>query len=137
MGIVIAFLIFGLIITVHEFGHFIAAKANGIKVLEFSIGMGPRLFKFGKGETVYSFRLLPVGGFCAMEGEDQDSNDSRSFSKQNVWRRMIVLFAGAFMNFVLGFVLVTVMTSMGSSVPTLEIAGFSGKKLEDDRILLS
>ena len=93
MGIVIAFLIFGLIITVHEFGHFIAAKANGIKVLEFSIGMGPRLFKFGKGETVYSFRLLPVGGFCAMEGEDQDSNDSRSFSKQNVWRRMIVLFA--------------------------------------------
>ena len=134
MGIVIAFLIFGLIITVHEFGHFIAAKANGIKVMEFSIGMGPRLFKFGKGETVYSFRLLPVGGFCAMEGEDQDSDDSRSFDKQNVWRRMIVLFAGAFMNFVLGFVLVTVMTSMGSSVPTLEISGFSGKKLEDDSV---
>lgn len=134
MGIVIAILIFGVIITVHEFGHFIAAKSNGIKVLEFSIGMGPRLLKFGKGETVYSLRLLPVGGFCAMEGEDQDSDDSRSFGKQKVWKRMIVLFAGAFMNFVLGFVLVTVMTSMGKSVPTMEISGFSGNKLEDGTV---
>ncbi len=62
MGIVIAILIFGIIVTVHEFGHFICAKLSGIKVLEFSVGMGPRLLKFGKGETVYSLRLLPVGG---------------------------------------------------------------------------
>lgn len=131
MGIVIAILIFGIIVTVHEFGHFICAKLSGIKVLEFSVGMGPRLIKFGKGETVYSLRLLPVGGYCAMEGEDDDSDDSRSFRKQSVWKRMIVLFAGAFMNFVLGFVLVVIMTCMGSSVPTMEINGFSGVKHED------
>lgn len=131
MGIVIAILIFGIIVTVHEFGHFICAKLSGIKVLEFSIGMGPRLLKFGKGETVYSLRLLPVGGFCAMEGEDDDSESSRSFRNQKVWKRMIVLFAGAFMNFVLGFVVVVVMTCMLTSVPTMEISGFSGVRKED------
>lgn len=131
MGIVIAVLIFGIIVTVHEFGHFITAKLSGVKVLEFSIGMGPRLLKFGKGETEYSLRLLPVGGFCAMEGEDDNSEDSRSFRKQSVWKRMIVLFAGAFMNFVLGFIVVAIMTVMGSSVPTMEIGGFSGVMGED------
>ncbi len=131
MGIVIAILIFGIIVTVHEFGHFICAKLSGIKVLEFSIGMGPRLLKFGKGETVYSLRLLPVGGYCAMEGEDDNSEDSRSFRKQSVWKRMIVLFAGAFMNFILGFVLVVTMTCMSTSVPTMKITGFSGIAHED------
>ncbi len=134
MGIVIAILIFGLIVTVHEFGHFICAKLCGIKVLEFSIGMGPRLLKFGKGETVYSLRLLPVGGYCAMEGEDSDSDDSRSFRSQSVWKRMIVLVAGAFMNFVLGFVMVMIMTCMSDSVPTMEIRGFSGQKAEDGTV---
>lgn len=131
MGIVIAIIIFGLIITVHEFGHFICAKLSGIKVLEFSIGMGPKLLRFGKGETKYSLRLLPVGGYCAMEGEDDDSEDSRSFRKQKVWKRMIVLFAGAFMNFVLGFVVVVIMTAMLPSVPTMQIGGFSGVQYED------
>lgn len=134
MGILIAILIFGIIVTVHEFGHFIAAKLSGIKVLEFSVGMGPRLLKFGKGETVYSLRLLPVGGYCAMEGEDDDSDDSRSFRRQSVWKRIIVLFAGAFMNFVLGFVLVIIMTCMGDSVPTMEISGFSGVKNDDGTV---
>ncbi len=134
MGYVIAILIFGLIVTVHEFGHFICAKLCGIKVLEFSVGMGPRLLKFTKGETVYSLRLLPVGGFCAMEGEDSDSEDSRSFRSQSVWKRMIVLAAGAFMNFVLGFVMVTIMTCMSDSVPTMEIRGFSGKKADDGTV---
>lgn len=134
MGIVIAIIIFGIIVTVHEFGHFIAAKLSGIKVLEFSVGMGPKLLKFGKGETAYSLRLLPVGGFCAMEGEDDSSEDSRSFRRQSVWKRIIVLFAGAFMNFVLGFVLVVIMTSMGSSVPTMEISGFSGVRNDDGTV---
>lgn len=106
MGIVIAIIIFGIIVTVHEFGHFITAKLSGVKVLEFSIGMGPAIFKKTKGETQYSLRILPVGGYCAMEGEDDNSEDSRSFRNQNVWKRMIVLFAGAFMNFILGFVTV-------------------------------
>ena len=134
MGIIIAILIFGIIVTVHEFGHFIAAKLSGIKVLEFSVGMGPRLLKFGKGETVYSLRLLPVGGFCAMEGEDDDSEDCRSFRRQSVWKRIIVLFAGAFMNFVLGFVAVVIMTSVGDSVPTTEISGFSGRRNDDGSV---
>lgn len=134
MGIVIAILIFGIIVTVHEFGHFIAAKLSGIKVIEFSVGMGPRLLKFGKGETAYSLRLLPVGGFCAMEGEDDDSEDSRSFRNQSVWKRIIVLFAGAFMNFVLGFILVTIMTCMGDSVPTMQINAFSGMRNDDGTV---
>ena len=118
MGIVIAIIIFGIIVTVHEFGHFITAKLSGVKVLEFSIGMGPAIFKKTKGETQYSLRILPVGGYCAMEGEDENSEDSRSFRKQSVWKRMIVLFAGAFMNFILGFVTVVIMTTMTESVPT-------------------
>jgi regulator of sigma E protease len=119
---------------VHEFGHFITAKMCGVKVLEFSIGMGPRILKFGKGETVYSLRILPVGGFCSMEGEDSDSEDSRSFRSQSVWKRMIVLFAGAFMNFVLGFVLVGIMTCMSDSVPSTTISGFSGVRNDDGTV---
>lgn len=134
MGIVIAIIIFGIIVTVHEFGHFICAKMSGVKVLEFSIGMGPRLLKFGKGETVYSIRILPIGGFCSMEGEDDDSEDSRSFRSQSVWKRIIVLFAGAFMNFILGFVLVIVMTCMSGSVATMEVGGFSGVRNDDGSV---
>ena len=134
MGYVIAILIFGLIVTIHEFGHFICAKASGIKVIEFSIGMGPRIFKIKKGETEYSLRILPVGGFCAMEGEDDDSEDNRSFRKQKVWKRIIVLVAGAVMNFVLGFVLVTIMTCIGGDVPTMEIRGFSGTENADGTV---
>lgn len=128
MGYVIAILILGLIVTVHEFGHFICAKLSGIKVLEFSVGMGPRLLKLGKGETEYSLRLIPFGGYCSMEGEDDDSGSSRSFRKQSVWKRIIVLFAGAFMNFVLGFVAVIAMTATEDSVPTMQIKGFAGKR---------
>lgn len=134
MGIVIAILIFGIIIMVHEFGHYIAAKLSGIKVLEFAIGMGPKLFKFVKGETTYSLRLLPIGGFCAMEGEDDESEDNRSFRHQSVWKRIIVLVAGAFMNFVLGFVLVIIMTCMCESVPTMEIGGFAGNRNDDGTV---
>ena len=80
--ILAAILIFGLLIAVHEFGHFITAKLCGVKVNEFSIGMGPLILQKEKGETVYSLRLLPIGGYCAMEGEDEDTGDSRSFVRQ-------------------------------------------------------
>lgn len=135
MGIIIALLIFGLIVTVHEFGHFICAKLSGVKVLEFAVGMGPKLFSVQKGETKYSLRLLPLGGYCAMEGEDEETNDVRSFRRQNVWIRIMVLFAGAFMNFVLGFILVAIMTGMEPSVPTMQIKGFSGEKKADGEIV--
>ena len=94
MGIVIAIVIFGLIVTVHEFGHFICAKLSGIKVLEFSVGMGPKLLQKQKGETKYSLRALPLGGYCAMEGEDAANSDPRSFRNAKLWKRMVVLAAG-------------------------------------------
>ncbi len=134
MGIVIALIIFGLIVTVHEFGHFICAKLSGINVLEFSVGMGPKIIQKKKGETMYSLRALPVGGYCAMEGEDSDTEDERSFRKAKLWKRMIVLAAGAFMNFVLGFVLLIGMVCMMDKVPTNKISGFSGVRNEDGTV---
>lgn len=133
MGIVIALLIFGVIVTIHEFGHFICAKLSGIKVIEFSVGMGPKLLQKQKGETKYSLRALPVGGFCAME-EDIESDDPRNFRKAKLWKRMIVLFAGAFMNFVLGFVLLIALVCMMEDVPTTEILGFSGVRNDDGSV---
>ncbi len=103
--ILVAILIFGVIILVHELGHFAMAKLMGIRVNEFAIGMGPTLLKFGKKETKYSLRAFPIGGFCAMEGEDSDSEDPRAFGSKKVWRRVLVVIAGAVMNLVLGYVL--------------------------------
>lgn len=134
MGIIIAILIFGIIVTVHEFGHFICAKLSGIRVLEFSVGMGPKLIQKQKGETKYSLRALPIGGYCAMEGEDAETADEKGFRNAKLWKRMIVLAAGAFMNFVLGFVLLIGMVSMWSDVPTTVIKGFSGEKNSDGTV---
>ena len=106
MYIIIAILAFAILILVHELGHFIAAKACGVRVLEFALGMGPTLLKKQGKETLYSLRLLPFGGFCAMEGEDEESDDPRSFSAQSAWKKAIILVAGAAMNFVLGFLLI-------------------------------
>lgn len=110
-----AVLVFGVIIFVHELGHFITAKIFGVKVNEFAIGMGPTLFKKHGKETVYSVRAIPMGGFCAMEGEDEENDDPRAFNNKKPWQRMIILAAGAAMNLLLGFVIVTIIvTSSGS-----------------------
>lgn len=106
MVIIIAILAFGLLIAVHELGHFFAAKAFGVKVDEFSLGMGPQILKKQGKETLYSLRLLPLGGFCAMEGEDEDTGSPRAFTAQKAWKKAIILCAGAAMNFVAGFILV-------------------------------
>ncbi len=108
-------LMFGLLIFIHEFGHFTAAKLFKVKVNEFSLGMGPKLFKFSKGETTYSLRALPIGGFVSMEGEDEESDDPRSFRKQKVWKRIIICSAGVFMNFVLGFLIATILVASSNS----------------------
>ena len=123
--ILIAILIFGLIIGIHEFGHFIVAKLNHIQVNQFAIGMGPKLIHFQKGETEYSLRLFPIGGFCAMEGEDQSSDNPNAFEKKAVWRRMTVVLAGAFMNLVLGFLLIAILLCTAQKVPSLTIAKFA------------
>lgn len=121
---VVAILFFELIIIVHELGHFVAAKVNHIRVNEFAIGMGPKLFSFKRGETLYSYRLLPFGGFCAMEGEDEESEDANSFDNKKVWQRMIVVVAGAVCNLLLGFLLITIMVSQQNLVGTTQIAKF-------------
>ena len=84
--IIAAILIFGVLIAVHELGHFLAAKACGVRVNEFSIGMGPTILHKTKGDTTYSLRLLPIGGFCAMEGEEEDSNDPTALNNQSFWK---------------------------------------------------
>ncbi len=106
MVIIIAILAFGVLIAVHELGHFFAAKAFGVKVEEFALGMGPAILKKQGKETLYTLRVLPLGGFCAMEGEDEEMDSPRAFSSQKAWKKAIILCAGAFMNFVLGFILV-------------------------------
>lgn len=119
--ILLALLVLNVLVMIHEFGHFIVAKWTGVKVNEFAIGMGPRLLKWGKGETVYSIRLFPIGGFCAMQGEDEDAptpaalggnekkeeeiDESRSFCNKKVWQRLLIVVAGALMNLLLGFAL--------------------------------
>ncbi len=103
--IVIAVLLFGFLIFFHELGHFLLAKLSGIRVNEFALGMGPRLFGFRRGETEYALRLLPIGGFCAMEGEDEASGDERAFGNKPVWKRILVVAAGGIFNIFLGFVL--------------------------------
>ena len=123
-SILLAILIFGCIIAIHEFGHFIEAKRNGIQVNEFAIGMGPKIFRFQKGETLYSLRLFPIGGFCSMEGEDAESKNARAFDQKPVWRRMIVVLAGAFMNLVLGFVLLIATTCSDPYLISNTIHGF-------------
>ena len=95
--IVLAILLFGLLIFVHEFGHFITAKLFGVRVNEFSMFMGPAIWKKQKGETLYALRCIPIGGYCAMEGEDGDSDDPRSFTNAAIWKRFIILIAGVFM----------------------------------------
>ena len=109
MYIILAILIFGVLIASHELGHFLAAKWSNVKVNEFSIGMGPAVFKKQKGETLYSIRLIPIGGYCAMEGEDEETDNPRAFSKAKWWKRLIILVAGAVMNFLAGILLLGIV----------------------------
>ncbi len=109
MYILISIILFGILIAVHEFGHFITAKLCGVKVREFAIGMGPLLFKKQGEETLYSLRLLPIGGYCAMEGEDEESEDPRSFTAQHPLKRAVILTAGAALNFLFGLLLILIV----------------------------
>lgn len=122
MTIIAALLLFGVIILIHEFGHFIFAKKNGITVHEFSIGMGPKLFGKEKNGTMYSIRILPIGGYVSMEGEDEESNKPGSFGTKSILQRASVIFAGPFFNLVLAVIfLIPVFIYMGSPTTTLEI----------------
>ena len=141
MSILIAILLFGFMIFFHELGHFATAKWAGVRVNEFSIGMGPKIISKTFGETDYSLRLFPIGGFVAMEGEDEESDDEHRFMACPVWKRIIITSAGAIMNLILGFAVIFVLTCGQPLVGTTTIASFaenasSADYLEvNDRIL--
>lgn len=132
--IIIAVLFFQLIIVIHEGGHFVAARLMKIKVNEFSIGMGPKLIQFTKGETKYTLRLVLFGGYCAMEGEDSDSDDENAFSNKRVIQRIFVVVAGAFMNLVLGLVIISIMVSTQSLIGTTTVAKFEDNALSSQTL---
>ena len=132
--IIIAVLFFQLIIVIHEGGHFVAARLMKIKVNEFSIGMGPKLIQFTKGETKYTLRLVLFGGYCAMEGEDSDSDDENAFANKRVIQRIFVVVAGAFMNLVLGLVIISIMVSTQSLIGTTTVAKFEDNALSSQTL---
>ena len=119
--IISSIIIFLLVILIHEFGHFIVAKMNGVSVLEFSIGMGPKLFQRESNGTLYSLRVLPVGGYCQLEGEDEENDSPNSLNNQSPLVRLKVILAGAIMNFILAFILLILLMSV-SRVST-EVSG--------------
>ena len=122
--IIIAIVIFGLLIAIHELGHFLVAKASGVKVLEFSIGMGPQLWHREGKETKYSLRLFPIGGFCAMEGEDGESDDPRAFGNAAGWKKFLVLIAGPVANFLAGMLLILSLFAASTGYVSTTLSGF-------------
>lgn len=136
--ILLAVAFFGVMVAIHEFGHFFTAKLLGVKVNEFSIGMGPALWSRTRGETSYSLRALPVGGYCAMEGEEEDTGDPRSFSVQPWWKRVVILCAGAAMNFLLGLLIVLLLYSGVSEFRAPVVTAFmDGFPLEGEQGLMA
>lgn len=139
MYIILAILLFGVLIAAHEWGHFIAARLCGVTVHEFSIGMGPLVWKKeGKKGTLFSLRALPIGGFCALEGEEAESDDPHSLGKQGFWKKVFVFAAGAIMNFLVGVLILLVLNfqAAGFLVPTAagcapEFADVNGAPLLD------
>ena len=122
--IILAILIFGVLIAVHEFGHFSVAKLCGVKVNEFSVGMGPAIWKKQKGETLYALRAVPLGGYCAMEGEEEDSGDPRAFIVQPAWKKVLILCAGSFNNFLLGLIIIFCLYLGATAFVSPTIASF-------------
>ena len=125
VAVVFAFLIFSFLIFIHEFGHFMAAKLSGVQVNEYALFMGPAIVKWRRGETQYSIRCIPIGGYCAMEGENEDTDNPRSFQKAAWWKRLIILIAGSAMNFLAGFAIFAALFLPGNEIVQPQIAEFS------------
>lgn len=120
MTIIYALIMVCVLIFLHELGHFAAAKACGVKVNEFALGMGPAIYQRKKGETTYSLRIIPMGGYCAMEGEDEESTDERAFNNQPALQKAIILVAGPAMN-VLTAVILMIIVAFSAGVPTTTV----------------
>ena len=134
--IVIMALVFGVMIFIHEAGHFFTARACGITVKEFAIGMGPKLFSWTskKHGTVHSIRILPIGGYVSMEGEDEDSADENAFCNKPVWKRMLVVAAGPFMNIVLGVLLTLIVVLSQGPIGSTVIAEFNENAMSSQKL---
>ena len=122
MFIFISILIFGLIIAIHEFGHFITAKAFGVGVPEFAIGMGPKLLTKQGKETLYSLRAVPIGGFCALDGDDNEIQGDKSLLTKPIWQRIIIFLSGSLMNIAAGFLILLVIAGSMSALPTTTLS---------------
>lgn len=132
MTAVVTVIIFLLMVSIHEFGHFIVAKKSGMDVTEFAVGMGPAIFKKEKGGTIYSIRILPLGGYCRIE--DELSEDGKEFL-QPLWKRFLMVIAGPILNIVLGFVLILILVSLSGEIVTPVVGGFSkGASMSDSGI---
>ena len=117
--------VFLILIVIHEFGHFIAAKLLGVQVNEFAVGFGPKLFKKKIGETTYSVNLIPLGGYCAMEGEDENSENERAFCNKKPWRRFLIVVMGATFNIVAGLIIVAIILAPAKMFTSTVVAEFS------------
>ncbi len=123
--IIIGVLLFGFVVFFHELGHFLLAKFSGIRVNEFAVGMGPKLFSFQKGETLYALRLFPIGGFCAVEGEDEESSDEGALGNKPVWRRILFVVAGGVFNIILGFIMMLLVLAPEETFATTTFSKFT------------
>lgn len=139
---IVAILLFLVLIIIHEFGHFIAAKLLGVRVNEFAVGFGPKLFSIQGKETKYAFNLFPLGGYCAMEGEDETSTDDRAFCNKSAWRRFIIVVMGAVFNLILGLVIVAIILAPSKMFTSTVVAEFDKNAMShstglniDDKIL--
>ena len=113
---IVTILLIGVLVVAHEFGHFIVAKKSGIWVQEFAVGMGPKLFSYMKGDTEYSLRAFPLGGFCRMAGDTEDADDPRSYFSKSAGIKLAVMAAGPFMNFLLAFIMIFGLTCTSYTV---------------------
>ncbi|MBE6712618.1 MAG: RIP metalloprotease RseP [Ruminococcaceae bacterium] len=136
-GILIAILVFGVMIFLHELGHYLAARACKVKVLEFAVGMGPKIVSWTSKKTdiVYSLRWLPIGGFTAMQGEDGEDPHPDALVNKPRWQKLCVLFAGSFMNIISGVIAMFIVLTMTGRVGTLEISNFLGDSVSDRWLL--
>ena len=128
--------LFLMLIIIHEFGHFIAAKLLGVKVNEFAVGFGPKLFSKQGKETKYSVNLIPLGGYCAMEGEDEDSGDNRAFCNKKPWRRFIIIAMGAIFNLILGLVIVAITLAPQEAFNSTVVAEFKENAVSSESGLM-
>lgn len=128
--ILVAILLFGFLIFIHESGHYLTARLFGVTVHEFAIGMGPKVFSWvsKKNGIAYSLRLLPIGGFVSMEGEDGDSDDENAFFKKAVWKRIIVTSAGALTNILFGIIVMSIFVATSPVLGTTTIGSFDSEE---------